>query len=867
MTDHPEPGGSAPLLFSLVSAVHDVRANLDDFVAALEAQTFPSDRFEVVAVHDGSTDDSLDRLHTWAASTGLDVRVLTQANADPAEARNAGIAEARGSWVTFPDPDDILEPGYLAAVAAFLEREPDVDMVATHRLLLDEATGEVGNTHPLRRFFRDGDVRRDLSVDADVFHDSASSAFFRTDRVGRGGVEFDPKVRPGFEDGHFCAHYLLGTATPVVGFVRSARHHHRTRSNTSSSPSGSPDPRRFTDVLRHGHLEVLGTAAQRYGAVPEWLQTFVLHELSWYLSSEGTIVRPGVSGPTAAEFHDLMARIVELLDDEVVGRVDLTRLRTPARLVLQHGYADQPWHEDGVRVSAVDRDQRLVRLAYYFTGEPPAEQLEVGGVLRAPAHAKVRDVVVHDRVLLRERLVWVSSRAPVRVRLDGRSVDVRVGREAPVQRAVRPHALSRLDPRSGGLLPEPLRPLTAEDRALIGQAERRSVRRRYADAWVLVDRVHDADDSAEHLFAWLRSEQPQVNAWFVVEEGTPDWHRLRKSGHAKRLVGYGTEQWKLLMLHARHVISSHAEPAIYDPPALRHLPTGWRFTFLQHGVIKDDLASWLNGKPIDLFVTSTPGEHSSITADHTSYVLTEKEAVLTGLPRFDVLREAGSTVPVEDRDLVLVAPTWRNWLVRPLDEGSQRRVDIGEEFTRSEFVTQWLAVLRSETLRDACARHGVTLAFLPHPNLQPSVPRLDLPPHVQTLPFADVRGLFARAALLVTDYSSMAFNAAYLDRPVVYFQFDADRMFGGDHVGRQGYFDYRRDGFGPVTSTAESAVTEVVAALDRGRRPAPDHARRIAATFPDRDGQCRRRAFEAILASTEPAPPAAPISGGPASPT
>lgn len=867
MTESQEPSGSAPL-FSIVSAVHDVRAYLDDFIASLESQTFPADRFEVVAVDDGSTDDSLDRLRAWAAGTHLHVRVLTQPNAGQGAARNAGIAQARGSWVTFPDPDDVLEPDYLALVAGFLEREPDVDMVATHRLLLDDATGEVSNTHPLRRFFRDGDVRRDLAADADVFHGSAPAAFFRTDRIGQGRVEFDPRIRPNFEDGHFCSHYLLGSAAPTVGFVGSARYHYRKRADASSSlQSGRTDPRRFTDVLRHGYLEVLRTAAQRYGAVPEWLQTFVLYELSWYLSSEGTIVRPGTRGQTAAEFHELMAQIVALLDHDVVERVDLTRLRTPARLVLQHGYSDQPWHEDGVRVSAVDRDRRLVRLAYYFTGEPPAEELEVGGVLRAPAHAKVRDVVVHDRVLLRERLVWVSSRAPVRVRLDGRAVDVRVASDAPVQRAVRPHALSRLDPRSGGLLPEPLRPLSPEDRTLLGQAERRSVRRRYADAWVLIDRVHDADDSAEHLFTWLRAERPQVNAWFVVEEGTPDWRRLRKSGHGKRLVGYGSEQWKLLMLHARHVISSHAEPAIYDPPALRHLPTDWRFTFLQHGVIKDDLASWLNRKPIDLFVTSTPGEHASITADHTSYVFTEKEAVLTGLPRFDVLREAGSAVPVEERDLVLVAPTWRNWLVRPLEEDSQRRVDIGEEFARSEFVTQWLAVLRSETLEDACERHGVTLAFLPHPNLQPSVPRLDLPSHVRTLPFADVRGLFARAALLVTDYSSMAFNAAYLDRPVVYFQFDADRMFGGDHIGRQGYFDYQRDGFGPVTATVESAVSEIVAALDRGRRPAPEHVQRIAATFPDRDGQCRRRAFEAILASTEAAPPAAPLSGDPASTT
>ena len=41
-------------------------------------------------------------------------------------------------------------------------------------------------------------------------------------------------------------------------------------------------------------------------------------------------------------------------------------------------------------------------------------------------------------------------------------------------------------------------------------------------------------------------------------------------------------------------------------------------------------------------------------------------------------------------------------------------------------------------------------------------------------------------AVLVTDYSSIAFNAAYIERPVVYFQFDADRVLGGAHVGQPG---------------------------------------------------------------------------------
>ena len=38
----------------------------------------------------------------------------------------------------------------------------------------------------------------------------------------------------------------------------------------------------------------------------------------------------------------------------------------------------------------------------------------------------------------------------------------------------------------------------------------------------------------------------------------------------------------------------------------------YRFMFLQHGVIKDDISRWLNSKRISLMLTSTPAEYKSI---------------------------------------------------------------------------------------------------------------------------------------------------------------------------------------------------------------------------------------------------------------
>jgi CDP-glycerol glycerophosphotransferase (TagB/SpsB family) len=228
---------------------------------------------------------------------------------------------------------------------------------------------------------------------------------------------------------------------------------------------------------------------------------------------------------------------------------------------------------------------------------------------------------------------------------------------------------------------------------------------------------------------------------------------------------------------------------------------------------------------------------------------------LTGLPRFDRLLEIGARIGPSARDLVLVAPTWRVQFAPLVQAGSHHR-RIDPSFFESDFLHSWMGLLRSPTLARAAEEHGLTVAFLPHPDLQPAVPDLELPAHVRPLTFVDndAQELFARCAVLVTDYSSMAFNAAYINRPVVYFQFDREAVLSGSHLGRRGYFDYHAAGFGPVTESVESAVEAILATLDAGRDPVPEYQRRIDAAFPLRDGLCCARVVDEIVASVQPAP-------------
>jgi hypothetical protein len=255
-------------------------------------------------------------------------------------------------------------------------------------------------------------------------------------------------------------------------------------------------------------------------------------------------------------------------------------------------------------------------------------------------------------------------------------------------------------------------------------------------------------------------------------------------------------------------------------------------------------------------VTSTPAEHASITGDGTAYRLTEKEVTLAGLARFDRLGVLGAEYPPERADLVLIAPTWRQELAVTRPSRPGERMAVSREFADSDFATHWLGLLRDPEFLAGVRRAGKKVAFLPHQNLAGIVPELRLPDEVVVLGFAghDVQRYFARAALLVTDYSSMQFNAAFLGRPVVYYQFDREAYFSGPHPSRLGYFDHQRDGFGPVATTRDEVVAAVAALLEEV--PAP-YRERMDQAFGVRDGRnCERTvaAIEELGTGTAPAP-------------
>jgi hypothetical protein len=118
--------------FSVVIPAYNAADTLGAAIDSVLAQTRPD--FEVIVIDDGSTDD------TAAVAAGFAdprVRVYSQENAGPSAARNRGIAQAVGEYVSSLDSDDLWLPDYLAEMGRALEENPRAGFAYTRAWVLD----------------------------------------------------------------------------------------------------------------------------------------------------------------------------------------------------------------------------------------------------------------------------------------------------------------------------------------------------------------------------------------------------------------------------------------------------------------------------------------------------------------------------------------------------------------------------------------------------------------------------------------------------------------------------------------------------------------------------------------------------------
>ncbi len=114
---------------SIIIPIYNAAPYLQRCLDSLVNQTV--DDFEILAIDDGSTDDSLNFLNKYAKNDGR-IRVFTKGNEGLSGTRNYGMERARGKYIVFVDADDWVETNLLDELLRFSQANNDASVLCSY---------------------------------------------------------------------------------------------------------------------------------------------------------------------------------------------------------------------------------------------------------------------------------------------------------------------------------------------------------------------------------------------------------------------------------------------------------------------------------------------------------------------------------------------------------------------------------------------------------------------------------------------------------------------------------------------------------------------------------------------------------------
>lgn len=169
---------------SVVIPAYNAERTILETISSVQQQTFSD--FEILVINDGSQDQTLELLNTVADPR---LKVFSYNNGGLPVARNRGIAQAQGEFVTFLDADDVWTPDKLELQLAALQTHPEAGVAYSWTHFLDEQ-GE--SFHTGTPVWYEGNVYADLLIWNFIL--SGSNPLIRKQAIDSVG-EFDPTLR------------------------------------------------------------------------------------------------------------------------------------------------------------------------------------------------------------------------------------------------------------------------------------------------------------------------------------------------------------------------------------------------------------------------------------------------------------------------------------------------------------------------------------------------------------------------------------------------------------------------------------------------------------------------------------------------
>lgn len=607
-----------------------------------------------------------------------------------------------------------------------------------------------------------------------------------------------------------------------ITFLKNSVYYYRKRTDSSSTlDTAWTKPEKFYNVLKYGHLDMLMSYPKKLGFVPPHIQRTALYDMTWYvhylMNNDSKI--NFLSQDQKNEFLKLVKLIFSYIDDKIILDFELSKIWFMHKVAMLGFFKNaEPQHYIAY-IENVDRENNKVLISYYiYKNQDVSYRVNNQDIF--PCYLKTVKNTFVGQDFVYEKRAWVpygSLTDKIEVFINNKKIKISLFGKQHTNGILVSHILENFSP---------------------------SLKYDTDGSWIIMDRNTQADDNAEHLYRYILENNLKGDCYFALNRDSSDWTRLEQEGF--KLLDFGSDNFEIKLKHCSKIISSHLDRYVNNYFGDEY-EYSKKFVFLQHGITKDDMSSWFNGKKnLQCLITATQPEYQSMISNNTRYKLTKKEVVLTGFPRHDRLLKQNL-----NEKTILIMPTWRNTIVgKTIGDGNERV--LNNAFMETFFAQSWYRLIHSRQLKNLVEQYGYKVIFAPHANIVPYLDQFEIPSYMSIWSIHDQEGsiqtLFQKAKIMLTDYSSVAFEMAYLDKAIIYYQFDKETIYQGDHIYQKGYFEYERDGFGAVVEEVEQAEQALEQILENDGQPLNEYLTRMQDTFQFKDGRCCERVYNAIIA-------------------
>ena len=881
-------------LFSVIIACYNCEDYLDETITSLLNQTLNfNDYIQVILVNDGSGDSTEEICQKYLNQYPENIIYVSQENQGQAVARNNGMKYATGQYINFLDSDDRFSKNTFEEVFKFFKDNEDINFASVPLFFFDGEEGE----HPLNYKYEKTKVV-DLNTDWDYPQLHANASFFKSDLFPK--YQFATNIVSS-EDALMINKILIDN--PRYGVIRNAKYWYRRRKNNSSTLNSVYLKKEFYhERLICYFKELINLSKEKYGNVPKFIQYLAVYDLQWMfrISDVSEILEIDEIKQVYVYIKDILSD----LDDEVILSLKDDRLNVRNHM-LAIKYSDVNVDLNKVvtcqDIHSVYRD----KTAYMYSGSKLIDQLDIhkiwldiieirkdtlyvsGYLMSFFRDDEIQIEIIKTSKSKKEtytaKRVYYQSTAKVFLNCtieDRYNFDA----EIPIDCDCSIEIITRFtgngsDEDSCWCLADDFSYYARlsllsnysvsgnyflkfkENRFFISRYSYpkmikneipillRILKRRedyYNSAflirtlytilypfyrnrriWLFMDKIEAGDDNAEHLYKYAMDKDDGITKYFTVKKDSNDFRRLK---NLKNLLPFDSIKQRLIYLFAEKIISSHPDDEILNPfinkydKAYAGLISSDKI-FLQHGVTKDNVSSWLHKyeKNLKLIVAVSDDEAESFMDDGYNY---KREIIqVLGFPRFDNLERA------QTNRQILIMPSWRKKL---LYAPPQYIMD-------SEYFRAMNSLINNKNLIELAKKYDYKIIFKPHPRVYDYIDLFDTNDYVEIDFESTYQELFKSSDLMITDYSSVAFDFAYMKKPLIYYQYADDYNFD------EGYFKYKSMGFGEVVSTQDELTNTVEDYLENDCKMKEEYESQVDNFYKYKDKNNCKRVYEAIL--------------------